>query len=210
MHKKMYYLLRTLQISSLLIICSVIAYQFISLRNTSDGIRYQQTERFSYSLTNLAASEASRYLSQQKSKDLQLLINELTDDPIVRDVTIYDQFGQIIFQSKNAIPLPVLLKIESPDDKRSQGLIPHIAELYKDHNKIGYIRISLEQQKILSLINAYQEKSFSTMLFLFILSFFVGTIIMALFFRNIEAAYYRLSGLIPKLIAQNQEYLKKD
>lgn len=208
MHKKMYYLLRTLQISSLLIICSVIAYQFISLRNTSNGIRYQQTERFSYSLTNLAASEASRYLSQQKNKDLQLLINELTNDPIVSDVTIYDQFGKIIFQSKDALPLPVLLNIASSNDKRAQGIIPQIAELYKGNNKIGYIRISLEQEKILSLINDYQKKSFSTMLLLFILSFIVGTIIMALFFRRAEAAYYRLSGLISKLIAQNQKYLK--
>ncbi|MFT6924900.1 MAG: membrane protein [Psychromonas sp.] len=208
MHKKMYYLLRTLQISSLVIICSVIAYQFISLRNTSDGIRYQQTERFAYSLTNLAASEASRYLSQQKDKDLQLLIKELRHDPIVRDVTIYDQFGKVIFQSKDAIPLPLLLKIESSDKQRSQGIIPHIAELYKDNEKIGYIRISLEQEKILSLINDYQEKSFSTMLLLFVLSFLVGTIIMALFFKRIEASYYRLSGLIPRLIAQNQQNLK--
>ncbi|MFT4836467.1 MAG: membrane protein [Psychromonas sp.] len=208
MHKKMYYLLRTLQISSLLIICSVIAYQFISLRNTSDGIRYQQTERFSYSLTNLAASEASRYLSQQKNEDLQLLIHELTDDPIVRDVTIYDQFGKIIFQSKDALPLPTLLNIASSNDKRSQGIIPQIAELYKDNEKIGYIRISLEQGKILSLINDYQEKSFSTMLLLFVLSFLVGTIAMALFFRRIEALYYRLSGLISKLVKQNQQYFK--
>lgn len=208
MHKKMYYLLRTLQISSLVVICSVIAYQFISLRNTSDRIRYQQTERFSYSITNLAASQASRYISQQKNKDLQLLIKELTNDPIVRDVTIYDQFGKIIFQSKEAIPLPVLLNIETTDDKRSQGIIPHIAELYKDDKKIGYIRISLEQEKILSLINDYQENSFSTMLLLFVLSFLVGTIIMALFFRRIEASYYRLSGLILKLIAQNKQYLK--
>ncbi|MFT7054227.1 MAG: membrane protein, partial [Psychromonas sp.] len=184
------------------------AYQFISLRNTSDGIRYQQTERFAYSLTNLAASEASRYISQQKNKDLQLLIKELTNDPIIRDVTIYDQFGRIIFQSQEAIPLPVLLNIESNNDKRSQGIIPHIAELYKDDKKIGYIRISLEQEKILSLINDYQEKSFSTMLLLFVLSFLVGTIVMTLFFRRIEASYYRLSGLVPKLIAQNKQYLK--
>ncbi|HEY7866451.1 MAG TPA: hypothetical protein VIC51_10670, partial [Psychromonas sp.] len=74
--------------------------------------------------------------------------------------------------------------------------------------KIGYIRISLEQEKILSLINDYQENSFSTMLLLFVLSFLVGTIIMALFFRRIEASYYRLSGLILKLISQNKQYLK--
>ena len=48
------------------------------------------------------------------------------------------------------------------------------------------------------------------MLLLFVLSFLVGTIVMALFFRRIEAAYYRLPGLIPKLIAQNKQYLKKE
>jgi len=208
MNKKMYYLLRTLQISSLLALCSFIAFQFMSFRNTSNGIRYQQTERFSFSLTNLAAAEASRYLSQQKDKELQILIRDLTNDPIVRDATIYDQFGKVIFQSEDALPLPVLLKIEPSDDQRAEGVIPRIAELYKDNEKIGYIRISLEQQRILSLIYDYQEKSFSIMMLLFILSFIVGTIIMALFFRRAEAAYYRLAGLIPRLIKQNKQYLK--
>lgn len=204
----MYYLLRTLQISSLFIICSVIAYQFMSLRNASNGIRYQQTEMFSQSLANLAAAEASRYLSQQKNKDLQLLINELTSDPMVRDVTIYDQFGKVILQSQDTLPLSILLNIGFTNDQRAEGIIPHIAELYKENVKIGYIRISLEQQKMLSLIFDYQEKSFSTMLLLFVLSFLVGTIIMALFFRRIEGAYYRLAGLIPKLIVQNQQNFK--
>lgn len=208
MNKKMYYLLRTLQILSLLTITAIIAYQFINLRNTSNAIRYQQTERFSYSLTNLAAAEASRYLAQQQDKDLQILINDLTNDPSVRDAIIYDQFGKIIFQSENALPLSILLNIESSDDPRAKGVIPRIAELYKDGKKIGYIRISLEQQKLLSLIYDYQQQSFSTMLLLFVLSFLAGTIIMALFFRRAEAAYYRLSGLIPRLIAQNKQYLK--
>ena len=47
----MYYLLRTLQILSLIIICAVIVYQFSMLKSTANQIKYQQTERFSYSLT---------------------------------------------------------------------------------------------------------------------------------------------------------------
>ena len=204
----MYYLLRTLQILSLLTISGIIAYQFISLNNTSNAIRYQQTERFSSSLTNLAASEASRYLAQQKNKDLQILINDLTKDPSVRDAVIYDQFGKIIFQSEDALPLPILLNIAPSVDQRAEGVIPRIAELYKDDEKIGYIRISLEQQKLLSLLYDYQEKSLSTMLLLFVLSFLAGTIIMALFFRRAEAAYYYLASLLTRLMTKNKQYLQ--
>ncbi|WP_372882991.1 AhpA/YtjB family protein [Psychromonas sp.] len=206
MNKKMYYLLRKLQILSLLTICGIIGYQFMNLNSTSNAMRYQQTERFSYSLTNLAAAEASRYLAQQQNKNLQILIKDLTNDPSVRDAVIYDQFGNIIFQSEDALPLPILLNIDSSDDPRAKGVTPRIAELYKDNKKIGYIRISLEQQKLLSLISDYQKQSLSTMLLLFVLSFSAGTIIMALFFRKAEAAYYRLSAMITRLIGKNKEH----
>ncbi|WP_019615229.1 AhpA/YtjB family protein [Psychromonas ossibalaenae] len=204
MNKKMYYLLRTCQISGLIIVCAVILYQIAMLENTSNEMRYQQTEKFSYSLTNLAAAEATRYLSQNKIKDLQLLIDDLSNDPIVRDATVYDNLGQILYQSKNSLPLQVLLKINDSDGVSAEGVIPYIAELYNEDKKIGYIRISLEQENILSLIHNYQEKGFSTMLLLLILSFTAGTIIMALFFRRAEAAYYRLATLIPRLIDSNK------
>ena len=208
MNKKRYYLLRTLQILSLLTISGLIAYQSISLRNISSAIRYQQTERFSSSLTNLVASEASRYLVQEKNKDLQILINDLTQDPSVRDAVIYDRFGNIIFQSEDALPLPILLNIASSVDQQKEGVIPLIAELYEDDEKIGYIRISLEQQKLLSLLYDYQEKSLSAMLLLFVLSFLAGTIIMAMLFRKVEAAYYCFTSLIPQLIATRKQYLQ--
>ncbi|WP_028862604.1 AhpA/YtjB family protein [Psychromonas aquimarina] len=204
MNKKMYYILRTCQINGLIIVCTVILYQITMLQSTSNQMRYQQTEKFSYSLTNLAAAEATRYLSQNKIKDLQLLIDDLSNDPIVRDATVYDNLGQILYQSTDSLPLQVLLKITDSDSDEAKGVIPYIAELYKEEEKIGYIRITLEQEKILSLIHNYQEKGFSTMWLLLTLSFIAGTIIMALFFRRAEAAYYRLATLIPRLIKSNK------
>lgn len=207
MNKKMYYLLRSSQIISLIVVCTIMVYQFITLQSTASGIRYQQTEKFSYSLTNLAASEASRFLSQNKTEDLQLLINDLSNDPIVRDATIYDHLGVVIFQSNDVLPLPQLLNLGNSAETEQLGIIPHIAELYKDQEKIGYIRISLEQRNMLRLISDYQEKSQSTMVLIFILSFVAGLIIMALFFKRLERTYYSSSKNITGLIKQNKKYL---
>lgn len=199
----MYYWLRFFQISGLLTVSIIIIYQVNELRIISNEVRYQQTEKFSYSLTNLAAAEASRYLAQKKDKDLQLLINDLSNDPMVRDATIYDYLGKILYQSNAPLSLPALLKIEQGAENDITGIIPYIAELYKDEKKIGYIRISLRQDHILRIIFNYQEKTLETLLSLLLLSFLAGSIIMALFFRRLEAWYYRLNGLIPTLISNN-------
>lgn len=208
MNKKMFYILRFFQITALFVVSIVILIQINELRITSNEVRYQQTEKFSYSLTNLAAAEATRYLSQKNIKDLQLLINDLSNDPIVRDATIYDHLGKVIYQSKEPLLLPVLLKINESSGNDIKGIIPYIAELYKEDKKIGYIRISLKQDHILRIIFNYQEQTLETLLSLLVLSFIAGCIIMALFFRRIESWYYRLNKLIPNLIANNKSINK--
>ncbi|MCP5078117.1 MAG: hypothetical protein GY951_08695 [Psychromonas sp.] len=204
MNKKMYYWLRFFQISALLTVSVIIFFQLNELRLISNEVRYQQTEKFSYSLTNLAAAEASRYLAQKKEKDLQLLINDLSNDPMVRDATIYDHLGKVLYQSNEPLLLPILLKINESSGDGIRGIIPYIAELYKEEEKIGYIRISLKQDHILRIIFDYQEQTLETLISLLLLSFLAGSIIMALLFRRLEAWYYRLSGVIPNLIASNK------
>jgi membrane protein len=205
MNKKMFYLLRTLQIVGLVVVCTAMAYQILMLKETSTQIGHQQTERFSYSLTNLAAAEATRYLTQKKVEDLQLLIDDLSHDPLVRDATIYDHLGKILYQSEDILPLPIFLNINQTRIRKKQGIIPYIAELYDENTKIGYIRVTLEQEKILSLIHDYQQKSLSIMLQILMLSFVSGTIIMALLFRRLEGAYYHVVKELSTLRAQNKK-----
>lgn len=206
MNKKMYYWLRFFQISALLTVLFVIFLQFNELRLISNSVRYQQTEKFSDSLTNLAAAEAARFLSQNKDEDLQLLIDDLSTDAMVRDATIYDNLGKVLFQSNNPLLLPVLLKLGTTSDEEIKGIIPYIAELYNEDEKIGYIRISLRQDHILRLIFDYQQQTLETLMSLLLLSFLAGCIIMALFFKRLEAWYYRLNKLIPNLIAANKQH----
>ena len=194
-----------MQISGLLAILVLIMLQLNELRMNSNDVRNQQTEMFSSSLTNLAAAEASRYFLQEKEKELQLLINELSNDPMVRDATIYDHLGKVLYQSDEPLSLPSLLKIDNTSSTDVKGIIPYIAELYKEDEKIGYIRISLQQDHILDIIFNYQTQSLEVLILLLSLSFLAGGIIVALFFRRVEAWYYRLTDLIPNLIASNKK-----
>lgn len=209
MVNKLFWIKRTLQVVTMFALFAVIAYQFITLQNESNAVRFQQTEKFSYSLTNLAAAEASRYLSQKNQENLQLLIDDLSEDPIVRDAIIYDKLGQILYQSKASIPLPVLLKIGGKQSDEAEGVIPYIAELYDDGTKIGYIRIALEQERILSLIQNYQQRGLSIMSLLILLSFTAGTLLTAIFYKKVTSIYKQLIAEIPKLIERTKKEATK-
>ncbi|WP_413693063.1 AhpA/YtjB family protein [Psychromonas sp. KJ10-2] len=204
MGKKFFWIVRLSQIAAILCLFAIIAYQFNSLQNESNGVRYQQTEKFSYSLTNLAAAEASRYLAQKNQDDLKLLIDDLSDDPIVRDATIYDEFGKIIYQSEKVLPLPELLQLDEENTTKVEGVIPHIAELYSDNTKIGYIRVTLEQGKILSLIESYQERGLSILSLLTLLAFIAGMLLTIVFYKRVNIIYKQSLAEIPKLIERTK------
>ncbi|WP_435234458.1 AhpA/YtjB family protein [Psychromonas sp. PT13] len=206
MMKKLYYLLRALQIVGLFIVVGVIIYQFSMLTTTSNEIKYQQTQKFAASLSHLAAAESTRYLIKKQDKELALLINNLGHDPIVRDATIYDNLGQILYQSEGVLPLENILQINQDDAVPISGVVPYVSELYDGDKKIGYIRITLEQKKILNLIKDYQDKSMSTMGLLLMLSFLAGLILMALFFRRLETAYYYFSKAICRLYIKMKSF----
>ena len=205
MMKKLYYLLRALQIVGLFIVVGVIIYQFSILTTTSNEIKYQQTQKFAASLSHLAAAESTRYLIKKQDEELALLIKNLGHDPIVRDATIYDNLGQILYQSEGVLPLENVLKI-SQDAVPIAGVVPYVSELYNENKKIGYIRITLEQKKILSLIKDYQDKSMSTMGLLLMLAFLGGLILMALFFRRLETTYYYFSKAICRLYIKMKSF----
>ncbi|WP_094752047.1 AhpA/YtjB family protein [Psychromonas sp. CD1] len=204
MHKNMHFLLRSLQLLGLFVILLTLVYQLIVLRNSANILRQQQTEKFSFSLTNLAGAEATRYLLENKNKELKLLIDNLSNDPMVRDATLYNQFGKVLFQSNQSLSLDSLLNLNTKDKITNEGLIPYVIELHNNQKSLGYLRITLEQNKILTLFHSYQETSFKILICLLCLAFFAGTIIMALFFNQVVSRYSRIQNGIQKLISSNQ------
>lgn len=192
MANKIFLIKRTLQFLAVAGLVSAISVQFIKLQKQSDSVRYQQTEKFSYSLTNLAAAEASRYLAKNQQTELKYLIDDLIKDPIVRDATIYDKFGQIIYQSKDILPLSALLKFGNISSEESEGVTPYIAELYSEQTKIGYIRVTLEQAKMLNILQDYQNSGLSIIILLILLAFVSGSLLTTFFYRRTRKVYKQL------------------
>ena len=212
MFKKYFLKIRTLKILFIALFCGIILYQFMSLQYESNKVRLQQLDKFSYSLTNIAAKEASRYLSKKNPKELAGLIDHLSQDSVIRDATIYDQDGKIIYQSEQALPLTTVLKITG-DNEQAEGIIPYIAEIYLDDSKIGYIRITLEEAEILSLLQDYEKHGLMILSLLILISFITGLLIMAIFFQRAEVKYKDLRMHLPfitlRIKKQIQELIKK-
>ncbi|MFO6424036.1 AhpA/YtjB family protein [Motilimonas sp. KMU-193] len=160
-----------------------LAYLTTNLQLLADKNRIEQTQRFGYTLTNRAANDAARYLQNDEQEELARLVSELAKDPLVRDVTIYDAFGMMLHQTDNAMPLDLVLgitpKTTSADAREiAQNRIPYIAELFQESTKIGYLRVTLEQGKILAEMNHFQQKAnelLKTMLFVALLIGFLLT-----------------------------------
>ncbi|MEL0629425.1 AhpA/YtjB family protein [Psychromonas aquatilis] len=199
MIKKIFRLKRLLKVIIICLITIVIASQLIRLQSASVTVRNQQTEQFSQSLTKAIAANAAHFLSENKLDQLQEMIGDLKNDSMVRDVTIYNTLGETVAQSKNSIPLPELLNL-SEDDQAIQEITirPYVEELRYEDKKIGYIRLSLEQDKLLALINNYQEHSFNTLILISILIFITGLLVMSIFHQKCTSISKTITGFFQK------------
>ncbi len=174
---------RAIQLLVAIGLIGYLAYLTTNLQLLADKNRIEQTQRFGYTLTNRAANDAARYLQGDEQDELARLVAELAKDPLVRDVTIYDAFGVVQHQSDDAMPLDLVLNIApkttSADAREiAQNRIPYIAELFQESTKIGYLRVTLEQGKILAEMNHFQQKAnelLKTMLFVALLIGFLLT-----------------------------------
>jgi len=205
MVNKKFWISRCIQILLICILAAITALQLNKLHIQTEKLGYQQSEKFSVSLTRLATAEAARYLSQDKKDELKLLIDNLQQDPMIKDATVYDQFGDIIYQSEDSLSLPTLLNLEESNDPEAQGLAPYIGELYFEQAKIGYIRITLEQERLISLISNYQEKGSEILTLSLILTFVCGLIVMIIFYRRLSIIGKSSLALIKKAIPSNKQ-----
>ncbi|MCE2570923.1 AhpA/YtjB family protein [Motilimonas eburnea] len=174
---------RALQLLVALGLIGYLAYLTTNLQLLANKNRIEQTQRYGYTLTSRAANDAARYLQQDEPDELARLVTQLAKDPLVRDVTIYDAYGVVQHQSDDAMSLDLILgitpKTTSADAREiAQNRIPYIAELFQETTKIGYLRVTLEQGKILAEMNHFQAKAnelLKTMLFVALLIGFLLT-----------------------------------
>lgn len=200
MFKKKTYLLHIIQISCLVLICAIAIYKITMLHHTANELKFQQIEKFAASLSGFAAEEARHYLPKNKTQDLHLLIDNLSQNTAIQDATIYNNLGKIIYQSKPILALSDLLKITPNNKVDGSEITPYISELYNDNKKVGYIRITLKNNEILKLVDEYQDQSTSTILLMMLISFFTGVMLTLVLPNKYNMSYLYVKEAFIKLI----------
>ncbi|RJG51332.1 hypothetical protein D1Z90_00950 [Motilimonas pumila] len=180
--QKHLYIWRAMQLLLALVLLGYIIYLNVDLNYLASKSRTEQTQMFGSTLTSRAAQDAATFLQNEQTEELDRLVASLAADPLVRDATIYNHLGEIIHQSEDPASLDLVLHIKpvkSSSDAResAHNRIPYVAELYQEKQKIGYLRVTLEQGKILQQINNYQSQARSSTKTMLVLAFLVGFLI---------------------------------
>ena len=125
----------------------------IHMQGESQASLHSEARNRAQALVAYAARDMKRWIKEDKSSELERLARDLAAEPEILDVTLYDGRGIPLAQSEQAVPLESLLPIGS-DNKSlpdlGKGRIQFVQEILDGAQTIGYLRITLEEQKLLA------------------------------------------------------------
>ncbi len=141
----------------------------------------EQTQTLSQVIVRQAAQNSAPDIVNKDQHKLRLLVRNLASEPLILDATIYNVEGVVLAKTKTAMPLEQLTGLSTPLAMASIGR-QQIAEpvLMNDHI-IGFIRITLEHDKLLT--HAIEKMSAMTAIIrgLIIAALILGILITVMF-----------------------------
>lgn len=125
----------------------------IHMQGESQASLHSEARNRAQALVAYAARDMKRWIKEDKSSELERLARDLAAEPEILDVTLYDGRGIPLAQSEQAMPLESLLPIGSDNKSlpdQGKGRIQFVQEILDGAQTIGYLRITLEEQKLLA------------------------------------------------------------
>ncbi|WP_322863353.1 AhpA/YtjB family protein [Aeromonas allosaccharophila] len=125
----------------------------IHMQGESQASLHSEARNRAQALVAYAARDMKRWIKEDKSSELERLARDLAAEPEILDVTLYDGRGIPLAQSEQAVPLESLLPIGSDNKSlpdQGKGRIQFVQEILDGTQTIGYLRITLEEQKLLA------------------------------------------------------------
>jgi membrane protein len=136
--------------------------QMVMLSMRRNALIQQQTEVMSRMLTHQAALEAVQLIIEQDQSRLQAMVEHLASDPYILDASIYDVEGVALARSSNVLKINDLLGFGEYDaaQRPDRALRPYIAEVVNENETLGYLRITLELEKLLAQASQLQRSNY--------------------------------------------------
>ncbi len=170
--------LKVLTVIFLAFVFFYIVQNSVVISKGNEQIQSRQLETLTKVLVSQAALSASDMITNSDQERLLNLTNQLSQEHLVFDATIYDSEGVKLAASKEALSTREVLGLDTPLETAGIGRLKLVEPVFHENRLIGYIRITFEKGMVTAISDHHYRNSDRYMYLMIIMSFISGMLIM--------------------------------
>ncbi|WP_406731895.1 YtjB family periplasmic protein [Vibrio scophthalmi] len=151
--------IRVLVILFLIAGAAMIAVNSVKITKGNEQIQANQLETFTKVLISQASLSAGTMISEGDQERLLRLTNQLSQDKLVFDATIYNAEGIRLASSDKAKSVREILGLDTPLETARIGRQQLVEPIMHDNSIVGFIRMTFETGKLTAFSDHYYRKS---------------------------------------------------
>ncbi|EKO3557060.1 YtjB family periplasmic protein [Vibrio metschnikovii] len=164
----------------------------------NERIQANQLETLTKVLINQASLSASSMLAEQDQERLLALTNQLAQERLVFDATIYDAEGVKLAASNGALSVREILGLDTPLQTASIGRQQLVEPVLYDGSVIGFVRLTFETGRVTAISDHHYRKSDRYMYLMLLMSFTGGVLITLLLRRQFRPKEQKVENVLLK------------
>ncbi|EOX4458351.1 YtjB family periplasmic protein [Vibrio antiquarius] len=187
MSESLFSVRNALRILALILLCVML---FITIKNSvviskgNEKIQAQQLETLTKVLISQASLSASEMILTKDQERLLKLTNQLAQDRLVLDATIYDAQGVRLASSEDALSVREVLGLDTPLATASIGRQQLVEPVFADEALIGFVRVTFETGRVTAISDHHYRKSDRYMYMMVLMSFVCGMLFIMILRRQ--------------------------
>ena len=187
MSESLFSVRNALRILALILLCVML---FITIKNSvgiskgNEKSQAQQLETLTKVLISQASLSASEMILTKDQERLLQLTNQLAQDRLVFDATIYDAQGVRLASSEEALSVREVLGLDTPLATASIGRQQLVEPVFADGALIGFVRVTFETGRVTAISDHHYRKSDRYMYMMVLMSFVCGMLFILILRRQ--------------------------
>ncbi|HDM8220857.1 TPA: YtjB family periplasmic protein [Vibrio campbellii] len=187
MSESLFSVRNALRILALILLCVML---FVTIKNSvviskgNEKIQAQQLETLTKVLISQASLSAGEMIINKDQERLLKLTNQLAQDRLVFDATIYDAQGVRLASSEEALSVREVLGLDTPLATASIGRQQLVEPVLSDGAVIGFVRVTFETGRVTAISDHHYRKSDRYMYMMVLMSFVCGMLFIMILRRQ--------------------------
>ncbi|MGR5206482.1 YtjB family periplasmic protein [Vibrio sp. PNB22_2_2] len=187
MSESLFSVKNALRILALILLGLMLFFTFknsVVISKGNEKIQAQQLETLSRVLISQASLSASEMILNKDQERLLKLTNQLAQDRLVFDATIYNAQGVRLASSEGALSVREVLGLDTPLATASIGRQQLVEPVFSDEAIIGFVRVTFETGRVTAISDHHYRKSDRYMYMMVLMSFVCGMLFIMILRRQ--------------------------